>query len=295
MSNFLNDLLIWIEANLYSNLRLNDVALKSGYSKWYLQRLFQEATGISLGKYMRNRKITNAALLLKLSKLSIVDICEETGFSSQQTFTRFFRKYFGVTPGEYRNQDFISFSSLQGNLLREHDFVPNVECINDFTVEYNDVLIKNRNLVISQRNNTIDTIFYDKLNEFLLQSYNTCMEYEGASVMAGIPFSFATGYNLSSFGKEPEILIYTKKDIIQQQSGHGRFMRFYFEGNILSFSDFINFIYFVFLKTNKIHRSVYSLDFFSGVLYGNEKSALMKGYYYIPLSKNGSSYKKSGC
>lgn len=91
MTGFFYDLLTWIENHLHSPLRIEDISIKSGYSKWHLQRMFNKYFGISLGKYIRNRKITNAALLIKMSQIPIVEICAENGFSSQQTFTRFLR------------------------------------------------------------------------------------------------------------------------------------------------------------------------------------------------------------
>lgn len=45
----ITQLLAWIEQNLDQPLTLDDIAAKSGYSKWHLQRLFKQLTGHVLG------------------------------------------------------------------------------------------------------------------------------------------------------------------------------------------------------------------------------------------------------
>ena len=43
--NIIHDLLDWIETHLDQPLLLDNVAAKSGYSKWHLQRMFRSTTG----------------------------------------------------------------------------------------------------------------------------------------------------------------------------------------------------------------------------------------------------------
>ncbi|WP_426770266.1 helix-turn-helix domain-containing protein, partial [Klebsiella michiganensis] len=51
----------WIDNNLHKPLRIEQIARYSGYSKWYLQRLFLQYRGESLGRYIRNKKLDSAA------------------------------------------------------------------------------------------------------------------------------------------------------------------------------------------------------------------------------------------
>jgi AraC family mar-sox-rob regulon transcriptional activator len=99
---FIHSLLVWIETNLDKNLNLDEVALRAGYSKWHLQRLFKRKTGVALAQYIRQRRLTESALALLNTDMSIVSVVEEFGFDTQQTYTRTFKKYFQVTPGQLR-------------------------------------------------------------------------------------------------------------------------------------------------------------------------------------------------
>lgn len=98
----IRDLLIWLESHLDQALSLDNVAAKAGYSKWHLQRMFKEVTGQAIGSYIRARRLTKAAVALRLSSRSILDIAVQYHFDSQQTFTRAFKKQFTHTPAFYR-------------------------------------------------------------------------------------------------------------------------------------------------------------------------------------------------
>lgn len=112
MKSFTRDLAVWIENNLEKKVLLDDVSVKAGYSKWYLQRVFRAETGITLATYIRNRKLYRAAMLLKMTRLPVIDITDRLGFSSQQTFNRTFKRHFGLAPGQYRASPFWHFSGL---------------------------------------------------------------------------------------------------------------------------------------------------------------------------------------
>jgi len=101
-ADIISGLLNWLEDHLDLPLRLDNVAAKSGYSKWYLQRMFRYVAGRPLGAYTRARRLSQAAVALRISGRSISDIALQYHFDSQQTFSRTFKKQFGITPGVYR-------------------------------------------------------------------------------------------------------------------------------------------------------------------------------------------------
>ncbi|WP_213992121.1 helix-turn-helix domain-containing protein [Sodalis sp. dw_96] len=100
--NIISVLLDWLEDNLDQPLSVDDVAAKAGFSKWYLQRMFKSVTGHTLGAYTRARRLSRAALALRFTRRSILDIGYHYHFDSQQIFTRAFKRQFAQTPGSYR-------------------------------------------------------------------------------------------------------------------------------------------------------------------------------------------------
>lgn len=94
----IKDIVTWIEEDLTRAMPVIKISEKSGYSPWYLQRLFKKVTGYTLVGYIRARRMTVAAELLRSSTLSISEIYLHVGFDDHSSFCRNFMRHFGVTP-----------------------------------------------------------------------------------------------------------------------------------------------------------------------------------------------------
>lgn len=66
-AGIIRDLLSWLESHLDQPLSLDNVAAKAGYSKWHLQRMFKDITGNAIGAYIRARRLSKAAVALRLT------------------------------------------------------------------------------------------------------------------------------------------------------------------------------------------------------------------------------------
>lgn len=127
--NVISQLLAWIEQSLDQPLTLDNIAAKSGYSKWHLQRMFKQLTGQVLGTYARRRRLTAAARELRLTSATVACIADKYQFDSQQTFTRGFKKQFGLPPAAYRRSaDWPSYG-LQPPLSMGNEPLPQAEII----------------------------------------------------------------------------------------------------------------------------------------------------------------------
>ncbi|MCT4702931.1 superoxide response transcriptional regulator SoxS [Enterobacteriaceae bacterium H20N1] len=93
----------WIDEHIDQPLNIDVVAKKSGYSKWYLQRMFRTVMRQTLGEYIRQRRLLLAAKELRSTRRPIFDIAMDYGYVSQQTFSRVFRREFDRTPTDYRH------------------------------------------------------------------------------------------------------------------------------------------------------------------------------------------------
>jgi AraC family transcriptional regulator len=91
-----------VEENLTSPLTLEMLAKRLNYSPYYCTRQFHKYAGISLRNYIRLRKVSSAVIDLRDTGERIIDIAVKYGFSSQEAFTRSFKKAYGMTPNEYR-------------------------------------------------------------------------------------------------------------------------------------------------------------------------------------------------
>ncbi len=92
----------YIEAHILEPISLHDLAQASGYSPWYASRLFKEYTGKTPLAYIREVRLTKAALKLRREDARILDVALEFVFNSHEGFTRAFSDMFGMSPKTYR-------------------------------------------------------------------------------------------------------------------------------------------------------------------------------------------------
>lgn len=83
-------------------LTLRDLAGKLGYSEFHMTRKFREITGMGFRDYLQGRKLAFALKEVRDSEKSMLDIALDYGFSSNEAFTRAFKRSYGVTPSQYR-------------------------------------------------------------------------------------------------------------------------------------------------------------------------------------------------
>lgn len=92
----------YIEENLKEDISLDIIAERIGYSKFYLNRIFSESTGITIHRYLQNRRLTAAAEKLVESDEPILQIAYEAGYDTQQAFTYAFKQVYQQPPKVYR-------------------------------------------------------------------------------------------------------------------------------------------------------------------------------------------------
>ncbi len=92
----------FIETNLGKNLTIEALANEACLSPFHFARAFKAATGMAPHRYLTNRRIEKARFWISEGQLSLAEIAFRCGFSSQASFTKWFKRLVGATPGEYR-------------------------------------------------------------------------------------------------------------------------------------------------------------------------------------------------
>jgi len=92
----------YIESHLAEPLTLDEIAGVAGVSRFHLVRAFGEATGLSVMRYVRARRLTKAAHALAAGAPDILRLALDADYGSHEAFTRAFRDQFGVTPEAVR-------------------------------------------------------------------------------------------------------------------------------------------------------------------------------------------------
>ena len=93
----------YIESHFATPITLDDVAAMSGVSRYHVSRVFAVATGLPVMRYIRGRRLSEAArALAKAPTADILSVALDYGYGSHEAFTRAFRDQFGVTPEAVR-------------------------------------------------------------------------------------------------------------------------------------------------------------------------------------------------
>jgi AraC family transcriptional regulator len=98
----------YIEDNLNKKIELEELANKVFISKYHFHRKFHSVVGEPVAEYIRRKRLMQAAKDLLCTDEKIVDIALKYQFSSQETFTKAFKKHYGMPPREFRKSSHTS-------------------------------------------------------------------------------------------------------------------------------------------------------------------------------------------
>ncbi|MBP3655150.1 MAG: AraC family transcriptional regulator [Clostridia bacterium] len=98
----LNQALAYIEEHLTDRLSAEDVAAQAYMSPFHFQKMFSALCGMTLGEYIRGRRLTCAAQALSLGGLRVIDAALRYGYDSPDSFARAFVRFHGVSPSKVR-------------------------------------------------------------------------------------------------------------------------------------------------------------------------------------------------
>lgn len=94
----------YIEQNLTKELDIGKIAKKAALSSFYYQRIFGAMCGMTVGEYIRERRMTLAAQELAGSDCKVIDIALKYGYDSPDSFTKAFQRFHGITPAQAREK-----------------------------------------------------------------------------------------------------------------------------------------------------------------------------------------------
>eukprot|EP00831_Metopus_contortus_P040591 TRINITY_DN3180_c0_g1_i1.p1 TRINITY_DN3180_c0_g1~~TRINITY_DN3180_c0_g1_i1.p1 ORF type:complete len:413 (-),score=33.46 TRINITY_DN3180_c0_g1_i1:239-1477(-) len=89
------------------DLSVSELADMLGVHRTTLNRVFNEATGMTPGDYLQSYRIQEALSLLKGTDMRVGEIVEKTGFSDANYFSKAVRKFTGYSPGEFRRRQIL--------------------------------------------------------------------------------------------------------------------------------------------------------------------------------------------
>ena len=108
----INRVFQFIDENLQSDLSLNTVSEMAFFSPFHFHRVFKFITEETLNEYVIRRRIEKSALELLHRDITTTAIAHKFGYSDNSSFSRAFKKYYGVSPTEFKKQNSNRLSKI---------------------------------------------------------------------------------------------------------------------------------------------------------------------------------------
>lgn len=87
------------------DISIGEIAENAGFSLDYFSRIFLAHTGFTVSGYINYQRLKTAAIRLRRSNDSILEIALNAGFDSHEGFIKAFKKRYGLTPSDYRSEN----------------------------------------------------------------------------------------------------------------------------------------------------------------------------------------------
>jgi AraC family transcriptional regulator len=119
---------LWfIESHFGHDITLGQISEVACVSQYHMSRVFAVSTGFPVMRYLRARRLSEAARALVNGAPDILSVALDVGYGSHEAFTRAFREQFGVTPesvrtqGNLNNLRLMEAMKMEGNMLKVLD------------------------------------------------------------------------------------------------------------------------------------------------------------------------------
>lgn len=108
----------YVETHITDELDFCEIAKQAYSSSFHFQRVFSILCGFTLGDYIRMRRLSLAGSELEATDTRILDIAVKYGYDTQESFSRAFTRFHGVSPSHARSgANLKSFSRLSVKLI----------------------------------------------------------------------------------------------------------------------------------------------------------------------------------
>lgn len=100
----LNEAMDYIDSHITEELDETKIEQITGTSIYHFRRLFSLLAGVTLGEYIRNRKLSNATFDLLHEGMSVTEVAFKYGYESVDGFSRAFKQWAGISPSEVNQE-----------------------------------------------------------------------------------------------------------------------------------------------------------------------------------------------
>ncbi len=103
MDKRIEDSIDYINNNIDLTIKVSELAKRVFLSPKYFRKIFKEQTNYTPTRYIEKLKMSKCKEILETTELQVLDTSIKMGFLNYETFTRAFKRYYGVSPSDYKS------------------------------------------------------------------------------------------------------------------------------------------------------------------------------------------------
>ncbi len=100
----LNSAINYMEEHLLTDLSCEEIAKHIHSTSFHFQRVFSLLTGMTVGEYIRNRRLSLAGQELIISDAKVIEVSLKYGYETPESFTKAFSRFHGITPNQAKRE-----------------------------------------------------------------------------------------------------------------------------------------------------------------------------------------------
>jgi AraC-like DNA-binding protein len=122
----------YIEAHLTDKLSVDEIARQALAASSHFQLIFHVVTGLTVGEYIRNRRLSLAAMALVDLKRRVAEVAEAYGYESPESFSKAFTRFHGIPPSKATRSNVQIFHALRIAVQIEGGFDVSEKILDEF-------------------------------------------------------------------------------------------------------------------------------------------------------------------
>lgn len=144
----MNKVFDYVDKNLDSDLSLKVLAEVASFSTFHFHRVFKFITKETLNNYINRRRLEKSVSCLLHTKLTTSEISYKYGFSDKSSFSKSFKKFYGVSPMAFRTENHNEYGKILPLVNKEGIVYPDYKVYNQRITEHVNWLDKNGSISI---------------------------------------------------------------------------------------------------------------------------------------------------
>jgi AraC family transcriptional regulator len=185
--------IFYIEQNYGYELTLEELASVAGFSKYHFHRIFKSIIGETLSDYIRRVRLSSTTLKLKTNQ-KISHIAMNSGYETNASFSKAFKKHFGVTPTEFSK----NAKTKKGNNMLEPEIIE----IKDIELFYVRATGEYRQSVEESWNKIIEYAYNNNLSGKIKARYG--IAHDNPNVIESVKIRYDACIETDDIGLEPD-------------------------------------------------------------------------------------------